>query len=119
MRDRAVTLFGQDEVRRRSGQRLRYHLFGHLGQLSPDDDRTGSTGGTGAILCGLIGGCGDDSIVPAREPDANDLAECPKHAPDNPVGSDARSLKTRQILGGCGVLAVRLLGNGESWLRTN
>lgn len=66
-----------------------------------------STGGDtdfGAILCGLIGGCnggvmppapsdggtsasGDDSIVKGREPDPNNPPECPKHAPDNPVGS--------------------------------
>jgi len=71
-----------------------------------DGDAPAGGGGTdfGAILCGLIGGCdggvmgpapydggtassGDDSIVPGREPDPNTPPECPKHAPDNPVGS--------------------------------
>ncbi len=66
-----------------------------------------ASGGTdfGSILCGLIGGCDggvmapaphdggtatpgdDDSIVPGREPDPNNPPECPKHAPENPIGS--------------------------------
>jgi hypothetical protein len=78
---------------------------GDFWEGSGDGDSSGS-GGTdfGSLLCGLIGGCdggvmppapydggtsseGDDSIVPGREPDPNNPKECPKHAPDNPIGS--------------------------------
>jgi hypothetical protein len=72
-----------------------------------DSGAPGPMGGDiGSILCGLVGGCPDggplppaphdggvvsndpnDTIVPGREPDPNNLKECPKHAPENPIGS--------------------------------
>ncbi len=76
----------------------------------PDTDSSadpdGPAGGDiGSILCGLFG-CDDagtppatpsdgnatsgdpnDTIVPGREPDATNIPECPKHAPENPIGS--------------------------------
>lgn len=71
-----------------------------------EEDMAGPAGGDiGSILCSLFGcddagtpppatGSGDigssdpnDTIVPGREPDASNIPECPKHAPENPIGS--------------------------------
>ena len=75
--------------------------FGDGDSSGPVDGGAGTD--FGSILCGLIGGCDggvmppaptdaaisddpNDTIVPGREPDPSNAPECPKHAPENPVG---------------------------------